>query len=113
MPQSDLKRVDKMADKDIDYSDIPHLNDKQLASMRPLREALPAMVQHKIRIAISLDADIVKWLKLQVKNAGAKSYQSLLNAALREYIDAQKAPRDKNRLRVRHKSFSTASDKSA
>jgi uncharacterized protein (DUF4415 family) len=79
-----------MTDEEIDYSDIPPLTDEQLANMKPLREVLPQAVPNKVRITIRLDADIVKWFKDQVHQAGGGSYQSLLNIALRQYIESQK-----------------------
>jgi hypothetical protein len=38
---SDLSRLDEISDEMIDYSDIPPLTDEQLATMKPLSEALP------------------------------------------------------------------------
>jgi hypothetical protein len=45
--KSDLQRIDRMSDEDIDYSDIPPLTDEQLAAMRPLRELLPEVAHKK------------------------------------------------------------------
>jgi uncharacterized protein (DUF4415 family) len=89
MIKSDLKRLDATRDEAIDYSDIPPLTDEQLASMRPLRDVIPA-VAGKVRITIRLDANVVRWFKDQVKAAGGGSYQPLINAALREHIERQK-----------------------
>jgi len=86
-----------MLDADIDYSDLPPLSDVQLASMRPLSEVFPALVRQKTRVTINLDADIVKWFKQRVQNAGVKGYHSLMNAALREYIHHQKVHQEKSR----------------
>lgn len=41
---------------------------------------------NKVRITIRLDADIIKHFKAQVNNAGGGNYQTLINEALREYI---------------------------
>jgi uncharacterized protein (DUF4415 family) len=89
-----------MTDEEIDYSDIPPLTDEQLANMKPLREVLPQAVPNKVRITIRLDADIVKWFKDQVHQAGGGSYQSLLNIALRQYIESQKEPLEDTLRRV-------------
>jgi uncharacterized protein (DUF4415 family) len=89
-----------MTDEEIDYSDIPPLTDEQLANMKPLREVLPQAVPNKVRITIRLDADIVKWFKDQVHQAGGGSYQSLLNIALRQYIESQKEPLEATLRRV-------------
>lgn len=89
-----------MTDEEIDYSDIPPLTDEQLAKMKPLREVLPQAVPNKVRITIRLDADIVQWFKDEVHQAGGGSYQSLLNMALRQYIDSKKEPLEDTLRRV-------------
>ena len=43
---------------------------------------------NKVRITIRLDADIVDHFKKIVHNAGGGNYQTLINDALREYIQA-------------------------
>jgi uncharacterized protein (DUF4415 family) len=92
MCKDDLEQMDDMVDKEIDYSDIPPLTDAQLATMKPLREVLPQAVPNKVRITIRLDAYTVQWFKEQVQQAGGGSYQSLINKALRDYIEQQKEP---------------------
>lgn len=89
-----------MTDEEIDYSDIPPLTDEQLAKMKPLREVLPQAVPNKVRITVRLDADIVQWFKDEVHQAGGGSYQSLLNMALRQYIDSKKEPLEDTLRRV-------------
>lgn len=42
----------------------------------------------KIRITIRLDGDIVEHFKNQVHSAGGGNYQTHINEALREYINA-------------------------
>ena len=44
---------------------------------------------NKVRITIRLDADIINHFKAQVNNAGGGNYQTLINDALREHIQAQ------------------------
>ncbi len=44
---------------------------------------------NKVRITIRLDADIINHFKTQVNNAGGGNYQTLINDALREHIQAQ------------------------
>lgn len=100
MFKSDLDRLSQMTDEEIDYSDIPSLTDEQLAKMKPLREVLPQAVPNKVRITIRLDADIVQWFKDEVHQAGGGSYQSLLNMALRQYIDSKKEPLEDTLRRV-------------
>jgi uncharacterized protein (DUF4415 family) len=40
----------------------------------------------KTRITIRLDHDILEWFKHKVHEAGGGNYQTLINQALREYI---------------------------
>ena len=40
----------------------------------------------KARITIRLDQDILEWFKHKVHEAGGGNYQTLINQALREYI---------------------------
>jgi len=46
----------------------------------------------KTRITIRLDNEILGWFKKQVHEAGGGNYQTLINAALREYISARTEP---------------------
>jgi len=41
----------------------------------------------KTRITIRLDDDILQWFRDQVHAAGGGNYQTLINSALREYVD--------------------------
>jgi len=43
---------------------------------------------NKVRITIRLDADIINHFKAKVNNAGGGNYQTLINEALREHIQA-------------------------
>jgi len=43
---------------------------------------------NKVRITIRLDGDIIEHFKEQVNSAGWGNYQTLINAALRDYIQA-------------------------
>ena len=47
---------------------------------------------NKIRITIRLDGDIIEYFKKQVHDAGGGNYQSLLNDALRSYIQSKAEP---------------------
>ena len=40
----------------------------------------------KTRITIRIDTDTLKWFRHQVHEAGGGSYQTLINEALREYL---------------------------
>lgn len=53
----------------------------------------------KVRITIRLDHDIVdRFFQMAEASGGATGYQTLINAALREYLDG-KAPRFEDALR--------------
>jgi uncharacterized protein (DUF4415 family) len=40
----------------------------------------------KTRITIRIDTDVLNWFRQRVHEAGGGSYQTLINEALREYI---------------------------
>ncbi|MCF8077735.1 MAG: BrnA antitoxin family protein [Desulfobacterales bacterium] len=46
----------------------------------------------KVRITIRLDRDIVDWFRSKVEEQGGGNYQSMLNDALRKYIQQQDQP---------------------
>jgi uncharacterized protein (DUF4415 family) len=46
----------------------------------------------KTRITIRIDDDVIAWFKEQVHLAGGGSYQTLMNQALREFIESRKEP---------------------
>ena len=43
----------------------------------------------KVRITIRLDRDIVEWFRSDVEKRGGGNYQTMLNDALRAYIDSK------------------------
>jgi uncharacterized protein (DUF4415 family) len=54
----------------------------------------------KTRITIRLDEDLIQWFKDQVHAAGGGNYQTLINAALREYRDRKREPLEETLRRV-------------
>ena len=64
------------------------------------RGAVVPVPQGKTRITIRLDEDVVEWFKQQVHAAGGGNYQTLINAALRKYIDATREPLEETLRRV-------------
>ena len=46
----------------------------------------------KTRVTIRLDDDIVQWFKKRVHEAGGGNYQTLMNHALRQYVDNTNEP---------------------
>ena len=76
--KSDLARIDRMKDKDIDYSDIPALDNSFFT--RPTVQWPPV----KEQITVRLDKDVLDWLK-----AYGKGYQTRMNRILRAVMDKQ------------------------
>jgi len=56
------------------------------------RGAIVKASPSKIRITIRLDGDIVEYFKKQVHDAGGGNYQTLLNDALRSYVQSDSEP---------------------
>ncbi len=76
--KSDLARIDRMRDADIDYSDIPPL-DRTF-----LKKATTPWPPAKRQLTIRLDADVLDWLKGQ-----GKGYQTRINHILRVVMESQ------------------------
>ena len=55
---------------------------------------------NKIRITIRLDGDIIEHFKKQVHVAGGGNYQTLINDALRSYIQTQSKPLEETLRKV-------------
>ena len=73
-------KLQEMGDEGIDYSDIPPL---LTTGWRRISELVPA--ENKQQITLRLDADLIAFFR-----ATGRRYQSRINAALREYVTAQK-----------------------
>lgn len=73
--KSDLARIDKLRAEDIDYCNIPELDDKVFA--QPLVPSPP----RKEPITIRVDADVLEWFKQQ-----GRGYQTRINQVLRRYM---------------------------
>jgi len=76
--ETDWKRVEEMTDEEIDTSDIPPLDDSFFAKAG-LR--LPRQVP----VTMHVDADLLEWFKAQ-----GEEYESLINTALRSYVEEHK-----------------------
>ncbi len=55
---------------------------------------------NKIRITIRLDGDIIEYFKKRVHDAGGGNYQTLLNDALRKYIQSETEPLEESLRKV-------------
>jgi uncharacterized protein (DUF4415 family) len=56
---------------------------------RAKRGAVVPVPPGKTRITIRLDDDLLQWFKDQVHAAGGGNYQTLINTALREYMEKE------------------------
>jgi uncharacterized protein (DUF4415 family) len=54
----------------------------------------------KTRVTIRLDDDILQWFRDQVDKAGGGNYQSLVNGALRDFMDRTREPLESTLRRV-------------
>src|SRR5579872_5969617 len=78
--KSDLARLDRMRDADVDYSVIPPL-DKTF-----LKRATIAWPPTKKQLTIRIDTDVLNWLR-----AEGKGYQTRINRILRVVMESQAA----------------------
>ncbi len=76
--KSDLAKVDRIKEREIDYSDIPAL-DKSF-----YKKAIEPWPPTKQQLTIRLDADVLRWLK-----ANGKGYQTRINRILRVVMENQ------------------------
>ncbi|MDR5762465.1 MULTISPECIES: BrnA antitoxin family protein [unclassified Caballeronia] len=74
---TDWKRLARMTDADIDYSDIPKLDDAFF-------EQAELHVPPKQAVTMRLDADVLEWFRQQ-----GKGYQTRINRLLRAYMLTQ------------------------
>lgn len=56
------------------------------------RGALDPVPAGKTRITIRIDDDLLDWFRQQVNTMGGGNYQTLINQALREYVQRQTEP---------------------
>lgn len=77
--QTDWERIDKLTDEEIDTSDIPLLDDSFFAKAR-LRMPRP-----QVPVTMHVDADLLDWFKAQ-----GEEFESVINSALRSYVEKQR-----------------------
>ncbi len=75
--RTDWKRVDATKDEDLDYSEIPEL-DEDFFKRAKIRWPRP-----KDTITIRIDHDVLEWFKAQ-----GTGYQTRMNAVLKAYKEA-------------------------
>ena len=82
LDQARVRKLMKMKDEDIDFSDIPALRQEQLARLVPAKLLNRSLYRPvKTAVKINYDADVLEWFR-----SFGKGYQTRMNAALREYM---------------------------
>jgi len=56
------------------------------------RGAVLPSSRNKVRITIRLDRDIIDWFRSKVEEQGGGNYQTMLNDALRTYMERREQP---------------------
>jgi uncharacterized protein (DUF4415 family) len=77
--QTDWERLDALKDEDIEYSDIPELDEEFWANAKVV------MPPGKKQLTLRIDEDVLAWMKEQ-----GKGYQSRINAILRAYYETHR-----------------------
>ena len=78
MSKERAEKIKSMSDEDIDYSDIPPL-DEDFFKKAKLVQRKPKTEQISIRI----DTEVLEWFR---NHATEKGYQTLINDVLRTYV---------------------------
>jgi uncharacterized protein (DUF4415 family) len=81
--KTDWPRIKALRDADIDLSDVPEVT-PEMAAHGSLRIAGNPVPRGKQRLTMYLDSAIVEYFKAR---AGARGYQTLINAALKQAIE--------------------------
>jgi uncharacterized protein (DUF4415 family) len=68
--------------------------------MKGKRGAIEPTPPGKTRITIRLDNDVLDWFRAEVNAIGGGNYQTLINQALREYVQRQHEPLEEILRRV-------------
>jgi len=56
------------------------------------RGPVVAATKNKTRITIRIDDDLLEWFRDQVEDAGGGNYQTMINEALRIYVQTKNEP---------------------
>ncbi len=75
-----IRKIESIADADIDYSDIPEADESFW------KRAELQMPRSKKGIYVRLDADVIDWLKSR-----GKGYQTRMNAMLRALMESDRS----------------------
>jgi len=74
-----LKEIKSIKDEDIDYSDIPELDENFW------NNAVLVHPERKERLTVRFDAEMVAWFRKQ-----GRGYQTRMNAVLKSFYEAHK-----------------------
>lgn len=77
------------------------------------RGAIDPLPKGKTRITIRLDDDVLDWFRGEVDAAGGGNYQTLINNALREYVDVRKEPLEELVRRVVREELMASQERSS
>ena len=75
MSEERAKEIEAMSDEDIDYSEIPPLDEEFFQNA--------SLVKLNSEEQISIDTEVLKWFKT---HAQEKDYQTFINEVLRTYV---------------------------
>ena len=64
------------------------------------RGAVVPVSPGKTRVTIRLDTDILDWFRDEVDKAGGGNYQTLINLALKDFVNRSREPLEKTLRRV-------------
>jgi uncharacterized protein (DUF4415 family) len=92
MTDEEKARFDAIRDEDIDYSDIPELDDAAWEKAMSWDEFMKQMNAPKKSVTIRYDAEVIEWFKANAAKDGkpGRGYQTAMNAVLKAYVKAQK-----------------------
>ena len=74
-----MKKLEEIEDEDIDFSDIPELDESFWEN------AVIEYPEKKKSVTIRLDTDVLEWFQSR-----GKGYQTRINSVLRSYVNAHK-----------------------
>ena len=88
--KTNYNKLNKLSDKDIDYSDIPETDEEFW------NDAQIIFPTKKTHLSIRLDDDIISWFK-----QFGRGYQTKINAVLRSYIANTQKSQSKSQSRAK------------
>ena len=89
LSKTNYKKISKLSDNDIDYSEIPATDEEFWSDAQVL---FPTKKTH---LSIRLDDDIISWFK-----QFGRGYQTKINAVLRFYISNTQKKQSKSRSKA-------------